>query len=542
MNDVFLSYDSENRDRAQVFANTLEALGWSVWWDREIPLGKDFDDVIEHELNSARCVVVLWSKESVRSRWVKTEASAAAQRDRLVPVLIDQVTIPLEFRLIQSAELWDWNGDTANPEFERLIHAIKDKSQQPPADPAPIPKSVHTGSKQIAQRRWFPKLAAVAVIAVIVLGTLMFRNRGQEPASTSIPATPAGAPASTASRPRPQGYSIKIGDKVADGAPGQGAGIIETPYGADTFVFDAQPRQTVYFHMFPTSGGMPYIKWRLVDEDGTEVFNTCLGCTEPGVQTLTRGGVYTLTVGSEQDASTGAYQFQLWNVPPPQRFAIKTGDVIRENAPGPGAGAIESPGVEDVYTLIATPKQRVYFRILESSPGLSYIKWRLVDENGMEIFNTCFGCTEPGVQMLITGGAYTLTVGNRGDPSTGVYRLQLFNVPPPNQFSIRIGDRIQPGKPQQGAGVIESPGAEDVYVFNASPGQKVFFHLVEHSRESDYLKWRLTDENGMTMFDTCFGCTDPGLQPLTKGGNYTLTVGNTRNPSTGEYSFEIGSR
>jgi hypothetical protein len=52
---------------------------------------------------------------------------------------------------------------------------------------------------------------------------------------------------------------------------------------------------------------------------------------------------------------------------------------------------------------------------------MDYLKWRLVDENDMEIFNRCLGCTDPGVQTLIRGGRYTLTVGNATDPSIGKY-------------------------------------------------------------------------------------------------------------------------
>src|SRR5690606_34632278 len=57
MNDVFLSYHSSDQAIAQRFADTLEAHGLSVWWDREIPVGKSFDEVIEQQLTSARCVV-----------------------------------------------------------------------------------------------------------------------------------------------------------------------------------------------------------------------------------------------------------------------------------------------------------------------------------------------------------------------------------------------------------------------------------------------------------------------------------------------------
>ena len=125
MSDIFLSYASTDRETAHKFADALEGLGWSVWWDREIPPGKTFDQVIEEELNSARCVMVLWSTESVRSRWVRTEASAAMDRECLVPVLIDTVAIPLEFKRIQAAALMDWDGDTANPDFQRLVQAVR---------------------------------------------------------------------------------------------------------------------------------------------------------------------------------------------------------------------------------------------------------------------------------------------------------------------------------------------------------------------------------------------------------------------------------
>lgn len=55
MNDIFVSYANGDRAVAQQLADALEALGWSVWWDREIPFGKPFDQVIEEELNAARC-------------------------------------------------------------------------------------------------------------------------------------------------------------------------------------------------------------------------------------------------------------------------------------------------------------------------------------------------------------------------------------------------------------------------------------------------------------------------------------------------------
>jgi len=184
----------------------------------------------------------------------------------------------------------------------------------------------------------------------------------------------------------------------------------------------------------------------------------------------------------------------------------------------------------------------VYFRRFEYSTGMDYIKWVLTDEDGMVVFDACLGCGEPGVQTLVKGGTYKLTVGNPTVPATGTYRLRLFNVPPSNRFAIGLGDKIGSGAPGTGAGLIESPGAEDAYDFSASPGQQVYFRLLERDKGMDYIRWRLVDDNGMELFNTCLGCSAPGVQQLTKGGKYTIVVGNPTDPSTGRYSFELGTR
>ena len=122
--DIFISYASPDRPTAEALAKALMKEGWSVWWDRTIPPGKSFDEVIEAALSTAKCVIVLWSRASGASDWVKVEASDAAKRRILIPALIEEVTIPLEFRRIQSASLVDWRGASPHPGFDALVGSV----------------------------------------------------------------------------------------------------------------------------------------------------------------------------------------------------------------------------------------------------------------------------------------------------------------------------------------------------------------------------------------------------------------------------------
>jgi TIR domain len=127
MSGIFISYASQDREKAEVLARALEQKGWPVWWDRQIPFGKSFDQEIEDNLAKAKCVLVLWTRVSVDSRWVRSEASEAAARGVLVPVLFEpDVKIPLEFRLLQAVNLSDWHVNADHREFAALVAQIAD--------------------------------------------------------------------------------------------------------------------------------------------------------------------------------------------------------------------------------------------------------------------------------------------------------------------------------------------------------------------------------------------------------------------------------
>jgi len=103
--DVFLSYAREDLSTVKALVSEIEAEGLTVFWDRHIPLGQQWSDVLDQALREARVVVVVWSTASVKSTWVKAEATEAMALGRLVPLRIDNATIPMPFGQVQTADV-----------------------------------------------------------------------------------------------------------------------------------------------------------------------------------------------------------------------------------------------------------------------------------------------------------------------------------------------------------------------------------------------------------------------------------------------------
>lgn len=121
--DTFISYAREDGQTARRLATALTRLGWSVWIDDRLEVGKPFDRGIRDVLATVRSVIVLWSGHSVSSKWVLEEAKVARRRDVLVPVLLDIVKLPAEFAELHAAHLRDWNG-SEDAAFGRLCLAL----------------------------------------------------------------------------------------------------------------------------------------------------------------------------------------------------------------------------------------------------------------------------------------------------------------------------------------------------------------------------------------------------------------------------------
>ena len=130
MSGIFLSYSREDRDRVAPLVDFLESKGLSVWWDRNIQPGDSFEELIDEQILKASCVIVVWSHTSVNSRWVKNEALEGQDRNILVPVMIDDIRIPVAFKQSQAANFTRWPDVVDDNEIQGFLGSIFEKLER----------------------------------------------------------------------------------------------------------------------------------------------------------------------------------------------------------------------------------------------------------------------------------------------------------------------------------------------------------------------------------------------------------------------------
>jgi len=164
---VFVSYARDDRSLAARVVAQLEIDGHEVWWDQRLSPTRGFDRLIEDELRGADAVVVLWTKASVASEWVRNEASYAVEK--LVPARFETVDLPIAFHRLQTADLAGWSGGSDHPEWQRLLSWIEEKSK----DPVVARRSVSQHEHDAARPTHPVLLALFALGAAITIATIV---------------------------------------------------------------------------------------------------------------------------------------------------------------------------------------------------------------------------------------------------------------------------------------------------------------------------------------------------------------------------------
>ena len=184
---VFVSYAHEDGAPARDVIAGLEQAGFRVWWDGLIVAGAQFAVSTEQALEAASVVVVLWSRSSVSSHWVRDEATRGRDRECLVPVSLDGSEPPLGFRQHLFIDLSRWNGHADAPQFCALLQAIGALHGAPAAMPG-MPRLGRERAR--VNRRTLLSGGAALAIAVLGGGWYAWRRATRERAANGVAVLP----------------------------------------------------------------------------------------------------------------------------------------------------------------------------------------------------------------------------------------------------------------------------------------------------------------------------------------------------------------
>jgi hypothetical protein len=162
--DVFVSYAAEDAEWVRILAGNLHASGLTVFFDEwDIAAGARLSQRLQDGLASSRAVVLVVSAAAVKKeRWQEEFAAAMAavtdQRQRLVPVLLDDIALPPFVAARQCADFRQIDSpDAYRAALDQLVRALHG---QPQADrPAPggwivvPPTSYRTEGPRLARLR-----------------------------------------------------------------------------------------------------------------------------------------------------------------------------------------------------------------------------------------------------------------------------------------------------------------------------------------------------------------------------------------------------
>jgi len=208
MANLFLSYAREDGAKARQLVRRLEAQGHKVWWDDAIKGGESFSQEIEQALGEAEAVLVLWSKSSVQSSWVRDEAAIGRDAGKLIPLSVDQCPAPLGFRQYQSIDLADWSGRRASALNDRIAQSIAAITGREAKVEPVLPRRAATARFGIGRRA---VLAGVIAVALVVAGAMAWLATNKDP-SLTVAVVPSASLGDTGTN---KTYAASIGSDLA---------------------------------------------------------------------------------------------------------------------------------------------------------------------------------------------------------------------------------------------------------------------------------------------------------------------------------------
>ncbi len=301
---------------------------------------------------------------------------------------------------------------------------------------------------------------------------------------------------------------------------------IATPGAIDDYSFSGSAGQQIYINFQSLSSGG--LQSSLFAPDGSLIYtrdDDRFFIQNSGVITLPQSGFYTLRLTS---TATPSYQFQIFDVPPPD---VKPVAIGQRNS-----GAIETPGAQDLWTFTGRGGTDVYLDVisLDTVFGGDVI-FAILAADGSTISersSTVEFRVDQGVTLPVDGQYRIVIKADFNGAQLPTYSFRLWEVPPDDVQSIALR--------QIAAGAIEVPGAKDRWTFSATSGQNIFLDFLDITVGE--LQVTLAAPDGTLIYDNYSGreSTLDREFVLPQTGTYTVTArAALGTPTLNTYRFQI---
>jgi hypothetical protein len=339
--------------------------------------------------------------------------------------------------------------------------------------------------------------------------------------------------------PEPEVFRISYGDEITGGQELNGSGYIEKPGASDEYHFEVTEDQKFILRLLGFDQSLAQVDWSLLSPGRGTLHSEDLLQYEPRIFNPKESGVFKLVVGDANNSSTGYYQFRLEGIPPPDETLISLQspvDIVNE---GKGGGYLQGDGSEDVFLWNLETPGWFFIDLKEFHPDLQFAQWELFGPTGQKVFSKFFFSGDPGLIFLPSSGDYRMVVGGNVQSGQGAYRIHIQPVPDRDVFDIRLGDTVGLNLPEEGAGEIIVPGAQDIYRFSVEAGDEVYIEVLNAEPSLGFMPWRLENAQGELVYDQCLRCSNPGKISFQESGEFKILVGGFRHGGTGSYGFRL---
>ncbi len=190
---IFFSYSRKDSEFVLELSQKLKELGADIWLDQtDIEAGSNWDDSVEEALANADTLIVVLSERSVVSKNVRDEYSYAIEENKqVVPVLMENCTIPFRLRRLQYADFT--TSETVG--IQTLVDTLKLKQptekiesvkSSPGNSSKPIKTKIETRQPLGSGRITKLGIGLIALLVLLWLGAKYLSGVDEAPAQVTV--------------------------------------------------------------------------------------------------------------------------------------------------------------------------------------------------------------------------------------------------------------------------------------------------------------------------------------------------------------------